>query len=605
QLRPRTAPGKTSTVAMETKIVEALQNGDSERLQQLCRQLESNPTVTLEGFDADAEPPAQSVAHQLACRSRSAKALSALLRQVGPGCLASRNACGDTPLHCAARYQTDAWLQLICDRLQLDDVDFDVAAAFRQPGRSRRTPAHSAAQNRRSNSALRWLVRHCGSGCLADTDEFGFTAVHLAAWHQGVNSMELLRDVLGGTACFLQQGRCGRTAVHCAAVNPNGNSTLKWLIKECGRACLEIEDSYGDTVLHLAARHQPGTEAMRLAQRELGTAGSFACFRRRGRWKRTVVHSAATNPKDNLALKWLARQSGRDCLAAVDKFGNSPVHLAAWKQGTDSMELMTRSLGPDCFLQQDQWDRTAVHWAAMNRGGNSVLRWLVAQLGPDCLKQPNSFGNTPVHLAAWKQGADSMELMKNELGSECFSWLGQCGRSVVHKAALNQASCEALKWLVEQLGSDRLREKDNQGNSAAHLAAWKQGEESLSFIVDKIGTKMFKERGNFDWTAAHMAAQNSGSALAWCINELGPDCLKAKDLRGRTPAHLAARHLGAASLSLIKDSLGAAAFDNLKDFDGRTVADYAAESGDEAEWMLGWIVEQQEEEEQTRKSHSQ
>jgi ankyrin repeat protein len=170
-----------------------------------------------------------------------------------------------------------------------------------------------------------------------------------------------------------------------------------------------------------------------------------------------------------------------------------------------------------------------------------------------------------------------MELMKRELGVSCFHQRGEFERTAIHAAATNTVSNDALKWLVRECGKECLTVKDGNGNTAVHLAAWKQSADSLQFVAAEIGSQVFWAQGLNNWTVTHQAAQNgsSSSALHWCVSNLGPTCLLHRDSSGRTPVHQAAQHQHVDSLSLIAQSLGVSAFD-LRDFKGRTVEDFAA-----------------------------
>ncbi|PAA53037.1 hypothetical protein BOX15_Mlig032136g1, partial [Macrostomum lignano] len=461
-------------------------------------------------------------------------------------CLSVRDQQGSTPIHLAAEFQGADSMQFFKSVLGSD--------CFHQPGNCQRTAIHQAAMNKKTNSCLKWLVNECGTDCLSVRDQQGNTPVHLAAWKQGADSMQFFKSVLGSD-CFHQPGYLQETAIHLAAMNET-NSCLKWLVNECGTDCLSVRDQQGDTPVHLAAWKQ-GADSMQFFKSVLGSD----CFHQPGRFQRTAIHCAAENEATNSCLKWLVNECGTDCLSVRDQQGNTPVHLAAFCQGADSMQFFKSVLGSDCFHQPGCVQRTAIHWAARNEATNSCLKWLVNECGTDCLSVRDQQGNTPVHLAALFQGADSMQFFKSVLGSDCFHQPGRFQRTAIHCAAENEATNSCLKWLVNECGTDCLSVRDQEGDTPVHLAAFCQGADSMQFFKSVLGSDCFHQPGRFQRTAIHQAAMNeTNSCLKWLVNECGTDCLSVRDQRGKTPVHLAAWKQGADSMQFFKSVLGSDCF---------------------------------------------
>uniref|UniRef100_A0A1I8FGY2 Protein kinase domain-containing protein n=1 Tax=Macrostomum lignano TaxID=282301 RepID=A0A1I8FGY2_9PLAT len=320
-------------------------------------------------------------------------------------------------------------------------------------------------------------------------DEYGYTAVHLAAQHQGIESLEWIKRQIG-TDCFRLKGLLDRTAFHFAA-KKSDNSNLKWLVKELGSDCLTVPDEDGDTAVHLAAQHQ-GIESLEWIKRQIGTD----CFRLKEESSAATVSQFLTNTVTRPSI-W-----------------------AAQHQGIESLEWIKRQIGTDCFRLKTKSDRTAFHFAA-KKSDNSNLKWLVKELGSDCLTVPDSLGDTAVHLAAKHQGIESLE-------------------TAFHFAA-EKSDNSNLKWLVKELGSDCLTVPDKDGDTAVHLAAEWQPVDSLQFIFDQIGAEMFSLKNNKGETPAdlvdiggghrqvskagldflHAAAARSLSASRW---QLSADC---------------------------------------------------------------------------------
>ncbi|PAA78667.1 hypothetical protein BOX15_Mlig024273g1, partial [Macrostomum lignano] len=422
-----------------------------------------------------------------------------------------------------------------CDRLlqlcgQLDTNLTVRTASYEGP------VVHQVARRPYGLDCLKLLVRKFGTACLSKSrDEHGFLAVHLAAQYQSAASMEFIYSCLG-PACLKLRGYHGRTMVHTAALNPHSNSALKWLVQKAGPNCLRVEASGGSTPAHLSAMIQ-GCDSLQFIKEQLGSG----CFKQRCEFGRTVVHEAAMNLSSNSAFRWLVSECGSDSLMETDKQGCTPVHLAAFRQGSDSMQFIKEQLGPDVFMLKGLSEDTSVHCAARNVISNSAFDWCVKELGADCLLAKNAFGETPVHQAAQHQDEKSMQLAVSSLGPKCLTVASDKQRTAAHFAAINCRSSSALRWIVGQLGPDCLQLRDTDGSLALHLAARHQDVDSLRLIKETLGIAAFGLTNRSGQTVAHYAAANSKKQqlMDWLLSEVGPQCLVLPDSNGRTAAEMA------------------------------------------------------------------
>ncbi|PAA51153.1 hypothetical protein BOX15_Mlig023503g4, partial [Macrostomum lignano] len=399
------------------------------------------------------------------------------------------------------------------------------------------TVTHHVAFKPYGLDCLKRLVDKLGAACLTtEVDDGGDLPLHVAALRQDEKSMEFIRNS-AGPECFELTGQFNRTIVHMAAQNEHSSSALMWLVKQIGPDCLSVLDSDGNTPVHLAAWKQDEA-SMRFIKEQLGTD----CFVQRGEMQRTAVHMSALNVASNSAFKWLVCECGPGSLTEKDTESNTPVHLAALRQGEDSMQFINAQLGSQVFLIEGNNGGTSVNFAAENCISKSALAWCARELDPKCLLVKDSFGRMPIHLAALHQDEHSMQLLVSSLGRDCLTLPGEMQRTAVHYAALNSSSSSALRWIVGQLGPDCLKLTDSEGSMALHLAAQVQGVDSLSLILDSLGADAFKLEGLNGLRMAHYAAANSQKQelLAWIASEIGPDSLHEPDALGRTATELAA-----------------------------------------------------------------
>uniref|UniRef100_A0A1I8GGM3 ANK_REP_REGION domain-containing protein n=1 Tax=Macrostomum lignano TaxID=282301 RepID=A0A1I8GGM3_9PLAT len=155
---------------------------------------------------------------------------------------------------------------------------------------------------------------------------------------------------------------------------------------------------------------------------------------------------------------------------------------------------------------------------------------------------------------------------------------GRFKRTPVHQAATNRTSKEALRWLINECGSEALKVTDEHGNTAVHLASCKQDEDSLKLIKDCLGCLVFMVRGRHGFTTVHYAAMNvnGDASLLWFVKELGSSCLLEKGTAlDQTPLHLAAQHQGERPIDVARRSLGLSCVMQA-DRRRRTVVHYAA-----------------------------
>ncbi|PAA82001.1 hypothetical protein BOX15_Mlig032503g1, partial [Macrostomum lignano] len=348
------------SMANQTDLLDAvraaLSNADADKLLPLCRKLESNVVIIINGHE-------QSVAHHVAALLNGIRCVEALIKKLGPGCLTCINKSYNTHVHLAALYQEQDWMKVIHRALGSD--------CFHQPGQFQRTAIHWAAENKLSNSSLKWLVKKLGTACLSVRDEHGNTPVHLAALCQGEDSMQFFKSVLGSD-CFHQPGQFQRSAIHWAATNGVNNATWKWLVSDCGSDCLTVKDEHENTPIHLAAWRQ-GEESIKICAAQLG----FECFHQEGQHGRTAVHFAAMNELYNSSLEVLISICGPKCLSVKDSYGTTPAHLAAQYKDLDSLRLVVKSLGDSVFELVDNEGKTVADYAENNaEHRHRMLQWI-------------------------------------------------------------------------------------------------------------------------------------------------------------------------------------------------------------------------------------
>ncbi|PAA84521.1 hypothetical protein BOX15_Mlig010227g1 [Macrostomum lignano] len=283
---------------MERNLRAALEAGDSIRLIKLCDEVGSNIELEVGGFDQQTFPYKElrrmPLVHHVACKPVSSSCLELLIDKL-PGYLDFKNNWFQTPVHLAALYQDESWMELVKEKGGSNCLEIVDGSGP--------TVAHFAAMNRESNSCLKWLVKELGSDCLTVQDKQFYTAVHLAAQHQGIESLEWIKRQIG-TDCFrLKGGLCDRTAFHFAAEKSN-NSNLKWLVNEAGSDCLTVSDEFGDTAVHLAAMWQP-VDSLQFIFDQIGVE-MFRLKNNKGKTPADVVKSRQCYTDRSAKRQWIS-----------------------------------------------------------------------------------------------------------------------------------------------------------------------------------------------------------------------------------------------------------------------------------------------------------
>uniref|UniRef100_A0A1I8JS76 ANK_REP_REGION domain-containing protein n=1 Tax=Macrostomum lignano TaxID=282301 RepID=A0A1I8JS76_9PLAT len=450
--------------AAADQLRAALEANDCERLLKLCRQLDSNLTVSSGKFKDPPHTREMSVTHHVASKPYGLDCLEVLIDRFGAACLTCRDEFNYTPVHWAAMEQSQETLQLIHSSDSMDFIKYrsSVPTASVSAGGFGRTAVHCAACNKVSTRRSKWLIDELGSDSLMKEDDNGSTVVHLAAGAQSSDSMP--------------------------------------------------KDDNGSTVVHLAAQCQ-SSDSLEFIKSKLGSD----CFRQSGWLGRTAVHCAAFNKVSNSSLKWLIDELGSDSLLEKGDNGSTVVHMAAEFQGSDSMQFIKSKLGSDCFRQCGWLGRTAVHYAACNKVSNSSLKWLI-----DELAQTLSWRRMTMELQSFvlpHSVRDQIRWSSLNRSSRGFK-----GRTAVHCAACNINSVSALRWIVGQL-TDRLSEAEGRrrGITAAHLGSSQhRTRHSLRLIQGLAGRRALSTcRTGRDSRWRTSARRTAGRSGCWAAS---PSC---------------------------------------------------------------------------------
>jgi len=199
-----------------------------------------------------------------------------------------------------------------------------------------------------------------------------------------------------------------------------------------------IRDKDGLTAFHYAASGD-SVEAM-----EFLKACGCKPMERDGRGG-TCIHEAADTGSLN-ALKWMAKNGTRGCVAEADARGDTAVHVACGKGHAHLLDFL---LEQKCNLEAktlEQNSRPLLYAITRNRG--NCLKWLIEQ-GVNLSADDNCFKWNGMLCAAYNNSIECIRLIA-KAKPELLETKGSIDNVTPEKIALNQGNTAASK-LIKQL----------------------------------------------------------------------------------------------------------------------------------------------------------
>jgi ankyrin repeat protein len=194
----------------------------------------------------------------------------------------------------------------------------------------------------------------------------------------------------------------------------------------------------------------------------------------------TSVHKCADS--DNVAgLKHFVLDKACDP-STQDRWGNTPLHLAATRGHTNSLSLLLELESDPNAKNNKGW--TPAHEAAV--GGHCDILEILFERGADMTLRDVT-GGTAAHLAAQSDNAEVLETLHKfqefPLGPEVLEVKMNNGMTPAHQAALYN-SPNALRFLAST--GANLDARDMMNETPAHKAARSQKQEALA-VLREVG----------------------------------------------------------------------------------------------------------------------
>jgi ankyrin repeat protein len=494
-----------------------------------------------------------------------------LLIQRGADVNATASGSGDTALHMAAwAGQEQAAAFLLGQGAQSTHKEADGATPLMLAcGRGHLAVGHLA--------VVRVLAQHLGKQELEATDKKGQTALHFAAW---CGNEEIVSFLLGQGAQPNSRDYKGATPFIIACV-AGQTGVMRVFLQHAGPQALQATDKEGRTALHIAA----------------------SCG------KEEVV---------SFLLGQGAQANSRD------EDGSTPFMLACGEGWVGVAGVLLQHVGPRALQETDEEGRTALHYAA-DRGHEDIVTFLLGQ-GAQANSRDED-GTTPFMMACVEGHMGVMKVFLQHVGAQALQETGAKGRTALHYAAFygigetvtfllgqgaqansrDEVGCTpfilacqtgrtgVVQMLLQHIGPEALRERDNGGMTALHTAAIWGHEETAAFLISQ-GAECSSRTAGVGVTPLMMACgEGRLGVVRLLLQHIGPEGLRERDVNGKVALHWACVE---GHGEVVRVLLLSGADPTVTDSEGSTPRDIAEEEEEDDS-------EEEEEEDEREKKGSQ
>ncbi|KAF7822999.1 protein ACCELERATED CELL DEATH 6-like [Senna tora] len=314
-------------------------------------------------------------------------------------------------------------------------------------------------------SAIFDLVTHAGDSLLHIAAAFGKEKiVELIAYHYP--KLLTKKNIKGDTALHVA-ARAGNVDVMNVILLEN--SRFGW-----NEELTRLRNQFGNTALHEGVLRNDVSGVRMLL--EVDTA----VIHYRNKSGRSPLYLAAVAGDVNI-IRLLLQTPFPVEDPCLHSHGNSPLHAAILQHNPGTIEMIVE-IEPKLMHVRDEEGRTPLHYAAYT-GYVEAVRILKNKCALAAF-QRNKNGHIPIHLACQRGHVQAVkELLQLIKWHNVKDLVNQKGQNILHIAAMNGRN-NVIKYLLEspKIDQSTINERDNDGNTALHLAAKGFYLRTLSFL---------------------------------------------------------------------------------------------------------------------------
>ena len=364
---------------------------------------------------------------------------------------------GATPLHHAVfNSNLDLIAFLLSNRAQANAFD-----------KCDRRPVHYAAAVD-STDAIRFLVT-TGGAEVNVRDKDLMTPIHIAATKGSLNALQLLLD-FGAKIDAIDS--FGNSAVHWAALNGQDDILDELILREANLSCVNHN---GITPLHLAASSRIGASALDV----LLTNKDKIDVNARDKYGRTPLHLAAKYGRHNM-INDLIRCGANTSIA--DKALATPLHYASGSGHTPVIDSLMNMSDTDVNLI-DTNGMSALHYSSMAGVSSACKRLTDANANSQIC---DTWGRTAHFMASYSGSKECLQLLM-PLPDKLIDAFN---RSLLHYASSGRTS-DCLDFLLKNFNIKfDVNQRDLNGLTALHCAASREEDDNRCVdILLEFGAK--------------------------------------------------------------------------------------------------------------------